>query len=262
MERDGSRWVRRIADHRARTRARGADHAVVLAYDGRRFAGWARQPERRTLEGCLRGALEPWVPGLRRVAVAGRTDRGVSALGQVVSFRADTRLDLDRIGAEIDAAAPGELLCLRARHPPRGFHAQFWARARAYTYLYPASPELWARAAVIDRRLRALIGRRCFRAFSRETPVGRTTVRHLLAAGCRPGHWHDRPVLRFEFRADGFLRRLVRVLVATAVESGFDAVSDSILRDLAASGDRSRTASPASPEPLFFLGPQYDGWMP
>ncbi|MEO1232260.1 MAG: hypothetical protein AAFZ18_25510 [Myxococcota bacterium] len=210
----------------------------------------------------MREALTPLAPGLRRFAVAGRTDRGVSASGQVVSFRADEALHLDTLGAAVDASAPGELTCLRSRYAPHGFHAQFWARARRYAYHYPAPQGSWRLASGLDRRMRALVGRRCFHAFARETPIGRSTVRHLFRAGCQPGHLDETPVLRFELCADGFLRRLVRVVVATALDAAWASAPDGILRDLAETQDRSRTSSPAPPEPLVFVGPVYDPWCP
>lgn len=252
----------RLAARQAREKAIGQDYAVVLAYDGTSFAGFARQPGQRTVEACLRAKLSPVVPGLRRWAVAGRTDRGVSATGQVLSFRADEGALAERIAQAVDTAAPGDLVCLGAEEAARGFHAQFWAIERRYLYLHPASPQELALAPRLDRLLAHLEGRRCFVAFSRETPPGKVTVRHLRRASCTTGVVGGQAALRFELCADGFLRRMVRVVVATALEAAKAALPDETLARIAASGDRARTATPAPPEPLRLAEVRYARWAP
>lgn len=263
-ERQLRRWARRLADRKARARSLGHDFAARLAYDGRAFAGYARQPGRPTVEASLRRALSAHVPGLRRVAVAGRTDRGVSASGQVVSFRSDEPLlDLDRLSAAIDGEAPGQLQCLAIAPQPRGFHAQFWAHERRYAYHLPCSEDLhWAHADALDALLRPLEGKRSFAAFTREFPEGRSTVRTLLQARCQPGHLDDQPVLRFELRANGFLRKMVRVLVATAIRACREDAPPRALLDLAETEDRTQTAAPARPEPLVLTAVVYGAGAP
>ena len=254
---------RRRAQGRSRSRPRGFDHFARIAYDGRPFAGFARQPGRPTVEGSLLGALSSVVPGLRRWGVGGRTDRGVSATGQVVSFRGDAPIPEADVAEAIDAATPGQIICLRAGPAPRGFHAQFWAEERRYTYLMPAEdPVLLALAPLLDRMLARLQGRRCFSAFARQPPAGKNTVRTLRRARCRVVHAEETPVLGFELSADGFLRKLVRVLVATAVAQAKRGADEDILVRLGLEGKRSATGRPAAPEPLALTSIRYSGWSP
>lgn len=253
---------RQLEKHRARRRKVGFDHAAVIAYDGRFFAGYARQPNRRTVEGGIRTALEPVIPGLRRLAVAGRTDRGVSATYQVISFRGDASIAADELRRALGQIAPEHLQCRFAGPAPRGFHAQFWALERRYAYLYPARAEDLALQPRIEALLLELEGRRCLRAFSRETPEGRSTVRHLLRARCQLRHLDEQPVLCFELVANGFLRRMVRVLVATALEAARSKAPSSTLVRIAQTQDRSLTARAAPPEHLRLVGVGYARWSP
>lgn len=213
---------------------------VTLAYDGAAFAGFARQPDRVTVEGAL---LEALADVASSVSVAGRTDRGVSATGQVVSFHTRANVGPDDITKRIDRAAPDALIARHVEEVPRRFHATFSAVARAYVYFVETDVD----AARVDRLLCALTGRRDFFAFARDTPRDAKTVRTLWWARARS----DRARLRVDLVADGFLRRQVRVLTATAIAAVEADAPDDHLLAIAAAQDRKRTAHPLPPEGLY-----------
>src|SRR5437764_13651847 len=103
---------------------------ITLDYDGTRFAGWARQPGLRTVQGALEAALAQ-VRGNRPVdvTVAGRTDRGVHAWAQVVSYA-----DVPVSGDALNAVLPGDVAVLSVDEAPDGFNARRDARSRTYCY--------------------------------------------------------------------------------------------------------------------------------
>jgi tRNA pseudouridine38-40 synthase len=228
-----------------------ANFRLDLAYDGSAFAGFQQQTGLRTVESTIVQAVQPLVPSLRGLAVAGRTDRGVHATGQVASFWTQLCPDPDEIRERIDSAAPGELAALEVRRVSPSFHAQFLARARSYVYLWPdASLD----PGPLDRMLAELLGTRCFSAFARDTPPAVPTVRTLLSA-------HASQVgagIRFDFTGSGFLRRMVRVLVATAIREGERGAPSSSLLEICESRDRRRTAMPADPGGLTLSKISYD----
>ena len=102
---------------------------LVLEYDGGPFAGWAAQPGKRTVSGELRAALATVLREPVELTVAGRTDRGVHALGQVVSY--DGPLPSLR---SVNAVLPREIAVLHAEAAPPGFSARHHARSRVYRY--------------------------------------------------------------------------------------------------------------------------------
>lgn len=200
-------------------------------------------------------ALGALVPELPKLAAGGRTDRGVHATGQVVSFWSRGPLDLGQIGNAIDQAAPGDLVVRDLREVPRSFHAQFSASGRRYVYLLPSTA---ARdVARINRMLQPLLGRRSFTAFARDTPPGRSLVRTLRQASARICGSEEGPLLRFDFEADGFLRRQIRVLVATALRESEARAPDDALLELAEGEDRRRTANPIDPGGLYLVKVRY-----
>lgn len=208
-----------------------------IAYDGGAFRGFQRQPGLPTVEESLRAALRPLgVEG--RLEVAARTDAGVHALDQVVTFSARAALDPATLRAEVNRATPPALTCLEAWRAPPSFHARASATSRVYRYLVgapaPAGLEglAWslpdARAfpglngldvddgAMADA-LAAAVGEHDFAGFARPGEQ-RGTVRTLLSARVERAAWA--PLWAMTLEGRGFLRAQVRNLVGTAVAVG------------------------------------------
>jgi len=205
---------------------------LTLEYDGTGFRGWARQPELRTVEGVVREALDAVFPRWRGLAVAGRTDAGVHATGQVASVEVEGGPPAERAGEALNAALPEDVAVLAAEEAPAGFHARFSARSRSYRYRVLArrtrSPlearrALWWPRSVDPDALAAaaalLPGEHDFRAFTPAETQHDVFVRTVLAAS-----WErDGDRLDFAITADSFLRHMVRTLVGTMLEAGPDA---------------------------------------
>jgi len=199
---------------------------LTLEYDGTGFHGWARQPTLRTVEGVLREALDAVFPRWDGLAVAGRTDTGVHATGQVASVGVEGGPPADRVADALNAALPEDVAVLESAHAPDGFHARFSAQSRSYRYrvLTGRRSPLEARRALWWPRptdvgmLRvaaaALVGEHDFRAF---TPV--ETQHDVFLRDVHAAEWtHDGKRLAFTITADSFLRHMVRTLVGTMLE--------------------------------------------
>jgi tRNA pseudouridine38-40 synthase len=195
---------------------------LTLAYDGSPFAGWAAQPGERTVAGELSAALATVLRSPAELTVAGRTDRGVHALGQVVSY--DGPLPSLR---SVNAVLPDEVAVLAAETAPDGFSARHDARSRAYVYrvLVREAPSpfergraLWWPYRLDEAALRAcaerLIGTRDFTAFTPTETYHQRFERDVLDA-----RWERAgDVLEFHIEADTFMRHMNRVLVGTMLE--------------------------------------------
>jgi tRNA pseudouridine38-40 synthase len=200
---------------------------LTVAYDGTRFRGWARQPGERTVQGVLTDALGRVYGSAERLAVAGRTDTGVHALGNVVSV--DVTGGPPAAGAvqALNAQLPEDVAVVHADEAPRGFHARHSARSRSYRYriwrLRARSPfevnrSLWHPRTLDLQRLQAsaamLVGEHDFRAFTPTDTQHETFVRVVADA-----RWHDRgDTVELEITADSYLRHMVRTLVGTMLE--------------------------------------------
>ncbi|HUG65280.1 MAG TPA: tRNA pseudouridine(38-40) synthase TruA [Gaiellaceae bacterium] len=203
---------------------------LTLEYDGTGSCGWARQPGLRTIEGVLREALDTVFPRWDGLAVAGRTDTGVHATGQVASVEVDGGPPPARVAEALNAVLPEDVVVRAADEEAEEFHARFSARSRSYRYrvvamrsALDARRALWWPRPVDDDALRSaaelLLGEHDFRAFTPTVTRHDGFVRNVLAAG-----WErDGDRLDFTITAESFLRHMVRTLVGTMLEAGADA---------------------------------------
>lgn len=205
---------------------------MTLEYDGTGFHGWARQPGLRTVEGAVRDALDAVYPHWEGLAVAGRTDSGVHATGQVASVVVEGGPPLERAAAALNTALPEDIAVVGADEAPEGFHARFSARSRSYLYrvvLGGMRPALdarralwWPRPIDADALFQAaalLVGEHGFRAFTPTETRHEVFVRHVFSATWEASD--DR--LDFSITADSFLRHMVRAIVGTMLEAGSSA---------------------------------------
>ena len=198
-----------------------------IEYDGSAFSGWAKQAGKRTVQAELETALETVLREPVGLTVAGRTDAGVHAWGQVASFAtaAEVPGDLKR---RLNGITPHDIAITAAEPSAPGFDARGDAVSRSYRYRLftrrPSSPfergrALWWPHRIdregLDACAVALLGRHDFTAFTPTQTEHTYFRREILAAG-----WESRPgdILNFRVTADAFMRNMVRILVGTMLE--------------------------------------------
>jgi tRNA pseudouridine38-40 synthase len=239
---------------------------LTIEYDGTDFAGWARQPGRRTVQGELERAL---AVVLRRPAVqltvAGRTDAGVHALGQVASHTGGPAA-----AGSLNALLPGDVAVLASEPAPPGFDARRQATSRAYRYRLlarrPRSPFTARTALHWPHRIDEAALRECAAAlpgthdFTAFTPTQTDHVRFervVLAA-----RWRRDPQraehLDFEIEADAFMRHMVRTLVGTMLDVASGRRSPAAFAALLDGRPRADAGPTAPPHGLALVGVGYD----
>jgi tRNA pseudouridine38-40 synthase len=234
---------------------------LTLEYDGLDLHGWAGQPGLRTVEGEIRSALAAVFPRWDELAVAGRTDTGVHARGQVVSVTVDGGPPPERTAGALNAELPDDVAVVAAEEVAPDFHARHSARARSYRYRIwrrrtPSPFELgrsWWLPRPFDEETLAdaadvILGEHDFRAFTPTETQHRVFLRNVLSAT-----WHRHgDVLELEITADSFLRHMVRTLVGTMVER-----TPQDLAMLLERGSRSEAGSTAPPWGLYLERVEY-----
>lgn len=241
-------------------------YALLVSYDGAAFSGFQKHPAMPTVQSALESALAAiGVPV--QVEGGGRTDAGVHARGQVVTFRTREALDAAALPARLARHLPVELAILRAVEAPWSFHARFSARSKHYRYRVSTgpSPSAWEErftwtlpdprgfpeVEAVERldegAMRAVLaayeGWHDFKNLAHPKTSGKTrrlllratlAVRERAAGGAR---------YEFAFASPGFLRHQVRNLVGVAVTGGLGLLPEGALEQLlSGKGDRWRGA--------------------
>lgn len=231
---------------------------LVVAYDGTDFHGWQVQPDLRTVQGTLEGALREMLQEEDlQVAGAGRTDAGVHAHGQVASFRSATRLPAKALAPTLNRRLPADVRVRAAEEMPEGFHARHSARARRYAYrLLSEDDLLLARVGwwpgrpfdpdALERATRAIEGEADCSAFRNAGGGPSRPVCRIVRAGwTRWGPFH-----RFDVVADHFLYQMVRNVVGTALAAAATNDPAGAMRAVLASRDRRNAGVAAPPQGL------------
>jgi tRNA pseudouridine38-40 synthase len=244
---------------------------LTLEYDGTRYVGWQVQPNGPSVQAEVERALEALHKAPRRVTAAGRTDAGVHALGQVVSFPEDRPLPLSAYVKGMNALLPEDVAVRAASIEPDGFDARRSARGKRYRY---AIESLETRAPLTRLRAWQLFGRldvAAMRAAARHL-VGRHDFAAFQASDCASDH-AVREVRRLDVvgepggpssgasaregrvevvvEATAFVKHMVRNLVGTLVEVGQGKRDAASIPALLAAADRTKAGRTAPPHGLF-----------
>lgn len=252
--------------------------ALTVAYDGARFAGFARQQGLRTVQGSIESALATVLRHEVATTGAGRTDAGVHALGQVVSFDADgTEPDASALRRSVDALSGDGIVVREIRMVRAGFSARFDATAREYRYrmVHGPVPPLfmrhyaWHVAHPLDedamrRAASVLAGEHDFRSFCvAESAEGKRTVRRIdVIELLHEEHLGERS-LTVRIVGNAFLHSMVRVIVGSLVEVGVGRRRSEWLESALHARERSAAGPTAPPHGLTLHSVTYpdDVWL-
>lgn len=243
-----------------------AVYRLDIAYDGTGFRGYARQQGQRTIQGELESALSTYLRGPVTTAVAGRTDAGVHALGQVVSFEFDGEVDLDRLPRAINGIIGPEVSVRAASVAPDGFNARFSATWRSYRYRMDTAPTpdplsrhvAWHVGRGLDldvmrETAAAFVGDHDFSSFCRKVE-GKSNVRRVTETSLvESGDFLD-----FWIQANAFCHQMVRSIVGYLYDVGRSYSDASKVAEVIEARDRSAVATVAPPHGLVLWEVGYD----
>jgi tRNA pseudouridine38-40 synthase len=240
--------------------------ALGIEYDGSRFLGWQTQPGGGAVQDALESALSAIATETVTVTCAGRTDRGVHALGQVVHFECGVERPASAWVRGVNALLPESLAVLWSREVADDFHARYSAQSRRYRYVLlnrPVRPALAARhvgwfhapleLAAMREAATALCGEHDFSAFRSAECQAKSPVRTLHSLQIE----RDGDRIEFSLRANAFLHHMVRNLVGTLVYIGKGKHPPAWAKQVLESRDRSIAAPTFPPEGLYLEAVEY-----
>jgi tRNA pseudouridine38-40 synthase len=258
--------------------------AMRVAYKGAAFAGFARQPGLLTVQGELERALEMLLRRPVETTCAGRTDAGVHARGQVVSFEVyeDELAEMDERDAQrarfasfrrsLNAITHDDIAVRSIWQAADGFSARFDAQAREYRYALAVdeTPPVFMRdfawhvgpldIVTMERASRCLIGEQDFKSFCRaSSAVDKPTCRNVMEVSFSEEERFGEQLVIVKVVGSSFLHSMVRTIVGTLVEVGRGRKPESWVAEALAACDRTAAGETAPAQGLVFWEVRYDG---
>ncbi len=245
-------------------------YRITLAYDGTNYCGWQIQLNQTTIQGVLNAVLEKLEGAPVTTFAAGRTDAGVHAEGQVVSFRLAKKWDGVSLRNALNGNLPPDIRVMEASIAPEDFHARYDAKGKTYRYRIFTGEVMnpfWTRYAwhyphplnpdKLVEDSRALIGTHDFTAFTIAGSEAKTRVRTVTDIRIERESACEANLLAMFFSGEGFLRYQVRTMVAALVEANQGRLKIGSMTGLIESQNRSLIGAPAPAQGLTLIKVEY-----
>ena len=245
-------------------------YKAIIAYDGTHFNGFQKQPNGRTVQEEMEKTLKKMANG-KEITVfgSGRTDAGVHAMGQVIHFDYPEERPLERMRFALDTQSPEDIAVKAVEIVSDDFHARYLVKEKPYQFRVdigkPRSPFRRHYASYfpypldlskIQRALPDLIGTHDFTSFCASGSSIEDKVRTIYEAKMEVNEAGDE--LLFTFRGNGFLYKMIRILVGTLLKIGNGRLSEDSIPEIIAKKDRNAAGPTAHPEGLYLYEVVYD----
>lgn len=250
----------------------------MVAYDGTELCGSQRQSNGRTVQGDLEDVLRAVLKHEAPVSLAGRTDAGVHATGQVFRFATSNRIPAERVPLALNAKLPRDIRVVSAREVSEEFHPRFSATGRVYRYTLadgaqenPLLRNIAGRSRdsldveAMKAAAQPLIGRQDFAAWQSAGSPTSSSVREvrrieISRAGSTWLHASTCALIVVEIEADGFLYQMVRNIVGALMAAGRGELDEAGVKRLTQGKDRTKCPPPAPPQGLCLVQVKYNGF--
>jgi len=240
---------------------------ITIEYDGSAYHGWQRQSSERTIQEEIENALKTMTGNCVAVTGSGRTDAGVHALNQTANFRCAASLTPEVFLKGLNSLLPEDIVISSCKIVPEKFHARYDVKSKVYHYriLNRTLPAAISRQyawhirkklnlSAMQEALRCIIGSHDFKAFEGSGSPRASTVRCIINADLVKAE-NDYLVLKIE--GDGFLKFMVRNIVGTLVDVGFDKITPHDFKQILISKDRNLAGITAPANGLFLMEVKY-----
>lgn len=228
---------------------------LTVAYDGTRYHGWQRQPDKNSIEDVLDQCLSDLTREPVRVIGASRTDAGVHALGNVAVFDTQARMGADKFSYALNQRLPEDIRIRASREVPADFHPRKTESIKTYEYhilneefanpverLYSYFCYVPLDEGLMQRAADFLVGEHDFQSFCSAGAQVESTVRTLYSCTVR----REETKLTIRIQGNGFLYNMVRIIAGTLMEAGKGKYPPEHVRDILLAADR-RAAGPTAP---------------
>ncbi len=240
---------------------------LIIEYDGTNYKGWQTQPGFPTVQQTIEKCLSQITGENIKICGSGRTDSGVHALEQVANFKTATHLETAKIQKALNSMLPDDISISRVKEMNEDFHAQFSCRSKIYQYnilnrSYPSAilyGRVWHIPIKLNMKLMKeasmnLVGEHDFSVFAAADAEVKSAVRTVIKINIKKTR---KGIIEFEIEANGFLKRMVRIIIGTLVQVGKEKLTPAEFKGIMKKGEKNKHVISAPPYGLFLKKVDY-----
>lgn len=242
-------------------------YKMIVAYDGTNYNGFARQPNATTIQGTLEKAISKITQEEILTLGAGRTDRGVHAKGQCVTFDSETKIPTFKLLKAINSQLPPDIVVQSVEEVSEEFHPRFGAKRKTYRYQilntpvqdpfnyrytlhYPYAIDIDKMQAAADR----MVGEHDFACFCAAGSTVKDTVRRIYSIEVK----REGDIVWVDVCGNGFLYNMVRIIIGTLLYANEDKLSTDEISEIISGKDRQKAGPTVQPQGLTMLNIVYE----
>lgn len=233
-------------------------YKIIFSYDGSEYFGYAKQPNKKTIQGELEGVLQTIFQKDINISASGRTDKGVHALNQVAHFDIDKEIDESKIIVSLNKLLPTDIHIKSLEKVDNEFHARFSAKGKIYEYVLNLGEynplkrnfEYNIRNIDVEKMKEAskkFIGSHSFMNFTSKEDDEENYIRMIESID----FIHEGDILKIDFKGNGFMKYQVRKMVGVLLEIGKGKISSEYIDEFMALNERNIVTFTAPPQGLY-----------
>lgn len=239
---------------------------LIIEYDGKKFGGWQKQPNKLNIQGEIEKAIEEITGEAVELNASGRTDAGVHSLGQTANFKTNSEIDISKMAIAINSKLKQSIRIIKAEEVDEKFHARYSCKGKKYKYIINNSKygsaiyrdleyhmPIKLNVEAMQKGIKYFEGEHDFKGFKASGTSSKSSVRTIYSAKVI----EDGERIIIELEGNGFLYNMVRIISGTIVDVGLGKIKPEEIPEIIESKDRTRAGKTLPPQGLYLVEVYY-----
>ncbi len=239
---------------------------LTIEYDGKKFGGWQKQPNKLNIQGEIEKAIEEITGEKIDLNASGRTDAGVHSLGQVANFKTNSKIEIEKIPIAINSKLKQSIRIIKAEEVEENFHARYSCKGKKYRYIINNSKygsaiyrdleyhmPIKLNVEAMQKGIKYFEGEHDFKGFKASGTSSKSSVRTIYNAKII----QEGERIIIELEGNGFLYNMVRIISGTMVDVGLGKIKPEEIPEIIKSKERSRAGKTLPPQGLYLVEVYY-----
>ena len=240
---------------------------LIIEYDGKKFGGWQKQPNKLNIQGEIEKAIEEITGEAVELNASGRTDAGVHSLGQTANFKTNSEIDISKMAIAINSKLKQSIRIIKAEEVDEKFHARYSCKGKKYKYVINNSKygsaiyrdleyhmPIKLNVEAMQKGIKYFEGEHDFKSFKASGTSSKSSVRTIYSAKVI----EDGERIIVELEGNGFLYNMVRIISGTIVDVGLGKIKPEEIPEIIESKDRQRAGRTLPAHGLYLVQVVYN----